>query len=588
MEITSPESRRTLIDRTFAFIDALPTSDRLLVRVLAVVFVGAAVWLAIAASTAALVSIPDRGGVLREGIVGTPRFINPILAVTSADQDLSALVHAGIMRRDATGELVPHIAESITVSEDGRIYTVTIRDDVFFHDGEQLTTDDIIFTIASIQDPAVKSPLRASWEGISTERISEYDLHIILPEPYTPFIENLTLGILPEHIWRSATAEELPFSQYNSEPIGAGPYTVSTIKRTTSGIPELYELVPHRAYFGETPKIARLVMQFYPTEERLLAALTEGTIDSAGGLSHHALASLSERTADITFTRAPLPRTFALFLNQNEQPLFRSEAVRKALALTAPRDQIIADVLSGYGRAITSPIPPGFGIETATPPESERGALDEARALLRADGWRINEETGLWQKEIDDTDVSLSFSIATANTPLFEQTARVLVARWEALGIPVSVRQFDTSDLSQTIIRPRQYDALLFGTVVGRELDLFSFWHSSQRNDPGLNVALYTNITTDALLSRLRTTSDRDERQAILKEFNDEVVAEAPAVFLYTPEYVYVTAPHITGVSLTGIASGSERFSTIESWHIATDAVWPIFVPEKMRTEETG
>lgn len=587
METTHAHARTTFIDRAFAFIDGLATSDRLILRTLLVVFFSACIWLAISASMAALISIPDRGGILREGIVGTPRFINPILAVTNADQDLSALVHSGIMRRNADGDLVPHIAESVTVSEDGRMYTIALRHDVSFHDGEQLTADDVIFTITSIQDPAVKSPLRASWEGISTERISEYDLHIILPEPYAPFIENLTIGILPEHIWRSATAEELPFSQYNSEPIGAGPYKVSTIRRTASGIPEVYELVPHRGYFGETPKIARLIMQFYPTEERLLAALVEGNLDSAGGLSSSALSSLTEHGMDVAMTRAPLPRTFALFFNQNEQPLFRNGAVRTALALSAPREDIVAHVLLGYGQPITSPIPPGFGIERAANSASDRASLDEARAVLRADGWRINEESGLWHKEIDNTDVSLTFSIATANTPLFEQTARMLVERWDELGIPVTVRQFDASDLSQTVIRPRQYEALLFGTVVGRELDLYSFWHSSQRNDPGLNVALYTNITTDALLSRIRTTSDPETRRTMLTEFRDEVVAEAPAVFLYVPEYVYVTAPRVTGVSLAGIAHGSERFSTVETWHIATDAVWPLFVSERSGEESS-
>jgi peptide/nickel transport system substrate-binding protein len=578
MQTSTNLRKQNSVDRSFSFIESLPMSDRFLIKGLMVIFVSSLMWFVVSVNAATLVTIPGYGGILREGIIGTPRFINPILAVTDADQDLTALIYAGLMKLGPDGKVLPDIAESVTVSEDGLVYDVVLKKEVTFHDGIPFTTDDILFTIARLLDPAVKSPLRASWEGISTKRIGNYEMQFILTEPYAPFIENLTLGILPKHIWEYATPDEFPFSQYNSEPIGAGPYKVSEIKRNDSGIPESYELQTNGDYFKTTPKIDTLELHFYSTEESLLAALRGEAVTNAGGLSKTSIDAL--RAADIAFSlsTAPLPRTFALFFNQNELPLFRDSAVRKALEIVVDRDEIVEKVLGGYGESITSPIPPGFKIDLqSTATSSSVATFDKARDVLRNGGWKLNQETGTWEKRIGGTTVPLEFSISTANTPVFEKTAQLLKTQWEELGVLVTIKQFEQSDLVQSVIRPRQYEALLFGTVVGRELDFFSFWHSSQRNDPGLNVALYANLTTDALLSNARAGGTFEERAVLYQKFSDEIKKDVPAIFLYVPTYTYVTTQSVHNISLTGIARASERFSGVSDWYIEKDAVWPMF-----------
>ncbi len=577
MDTLSPLSRASTLDRVFGFIESLPSSDRLLLKAALGVFFGGLIWLGFSLNALFLNDIPHAGGTLREGIVGTPRFINPILAVTTADQDLSALVYAGLMKLGTDGTLTPAIAESVTISDDGLVYNVVLRKDVTFHDGDPLTTDDVVFTIERLQDPALKSPLRASWEGVSMEQIGEHEMNFVLPEAYAPFIENLTLGILPKHIWANATTEELPFSQYNSEPIGAGPYEVTDIKRNSSGIPASYELTAYNDHFAGTPKIETLLLSFYPTEDALIGAFTRKEIESAGGLSPSALTRLADSGAPVSYISTPLPRTFTVFFNQNETPAFRDSAVRKALEKAVDRDAIVAQVLDGHGVAITTPIPPGFSTFTEAAAASSSVALDEARTILREGGWRFNDASGLWEKTTDDGTLTLQFSISTSNTPVFQQTAELLKERWGRLGVPVTVKQFEQSDLTQTVIRPRKYDALLFGTVVGRELDFFSFWHSSQRNDPGLNVALYANITTDALLSEARQTGSREKRAEIYQKFAEEIDEETPAIFLYVPTYTYARASKVQNVSLSGIARGSERLSSIDQWYIEKDSVWPFF-----------
>lgn len=569
--------RRGILDRLFMFTYSLKGSDRILFSLACIAFLVSLLWFIVSISTEKSILIPTDGGTLIEGVVGTPRFVNPILAVTRADKDLSDLVYAGLARLGEDGSIVPDLAESITISEDGLVYNVILRSDIIFSDGTPVQARDIAFTIGRIQDPLIASPLRASWDGVTIEVINERELNFVLEMAYAPFIENLTLGIVPEHIWKDASSEEFPFSQYNSEPIGAGPYVIGEIIRDTSGIPKSYTLHPNAAYHGEVPKIHDLTIEFFPNEEKLVEAFNAGLIMSAAGLGGEAIKQLVYEEGSHTLVTSPLPRTFAVFFNQNKSAALRDESARQALNAMIDRDELIADVLDGYAVPLTGPVPPGFGITITEPETSSTSPLDTAREILREGGWEMNEETGIWEKEIDDVVTPLSFSISTANSPVFEETAEFIRAKWEQLGAGVTVKQFEQSDLTQSIIRPRDYEALLFGTALGRALDFYSFWHSSQRNDPGLNIALYANITTDSILTGARTSASTTMKQEAYQKFTDEIAKETPAVFLYSPLFTYVFPERVVGESFTGLAEPHERFTSISKWYIETDSVWPLF-----------
>ena len=127
------------------------------------------------------------------------------------------------------------------------------------------------------------------------------------------------------------------------------------------------------------------------------------------------------------------------------------------------------------------------------------------------------------------------------------------------------------------MIRQRKYDALFFGEIIGRESDPFAFWHSSQRNDPGLNIALYANITADKLLEEGRTIFDKKERATIYKQFQEEIAKDIPAVFIYSPDFIYIIPHKIKGLHTGIITVPSERFLDIHTWYIETDNVWKIF-----------
>lgn len=572
-DASSATPRPAVVHRFFVYFSALSPGDRLLLGTALFVCAAAGVWALVAFSNAHRVEVSTRGGSIVEGVVGTPRFLNPVLAITRADRDLNALIYAGLLRRGNEGALVPDIAHTITLSNDGRTYGIVLRSDVTFHDGTPLTAQDVAFTIARIQDPAAASALRSNFEGVTVEVLGTHELSVTLEEAYRPFVENLTVGILPEHIWSLASSEEFPFSQHNSEPIGAGPYRVNNIVRTTSGIPSAYTLVPHTGYHNGRANIGSITMRFYPSETRLIAAFNRGEVESMSRVSPLSLSAATIQHETHRIATSTLPRTFAVFFNQNRSTALRDEAARRALDRSVDRVALIGEVLDGYGTPLGGPVPPGFGEYT----DAVAASLDEARGILRENGWEMNEEAGVWEKDIAGATTPLALSIATENHPLFEAVAEVLAATWHALGAEVTVRQFERSDFTQAIVRPRAYEALLFGTEVGRPLDFYSFWHSSQRNDPGLNVALYASITADALLEHLRTSTSTTDRADTLRAFEEEIAADVPALFLFSPHFIYVHPTAVTGVQLSGMASADERLSNVHEWFISTEQVWPFF-----------
>lgn len=574
--LNTPRPKPKLIDRAFGALHALHASDAILLKISLLALALFATLSLINLSARESVVVPAPGGTFSEGIVGTPRFANPVLAVTRADRDLTALIYDGLLRLGKDGALVPNVAETVTVSEDGLTYSITLRTNVTFHDDVPLTAKDVAFTVLRIQDPLLASPLRANFDGVTVEVVGEHELNFILPEAYAPFMENLTFGILPEHIWKDAGSEEFPFSQYNSEPIGSGPYRVERIVRNASGIPETYFLKANEHYHLDAPRIDTVELRFYPTEEKQEEAFRKGIIGSVVGVDAGKLSRYAMNPETHHLERIPLPRTFAIFINQNKSPALRDLSARRALEAAVDRETLIETVFGGYGNPLTSPVPAGFEPNVTAPGVGE-ASVERAREILRKGGWEINPETGVWEKEVDKTKVPLSFSISTVNNRGFEATAEFLRNVWQQVGAEVSVKQFEQSDFTQAVIRPRDYEALLFGTQLERSLDFYSFWHSSQRTDPGLNIALYTNITTDSILAEMRRSVNIEGRDGAIQKFVDEITKETPAIFLYSPELLYIFPNQVTGATFAGVSEPYERFSNIHEWFIETELVWPVF-----------
>lgn len=528
---------------------------------------GAAI-LFVHASLAVSVEVPRPGGIHREGVIGTPRFINPLIATSEVDRDLTTLVYGGLMKHTPQGSVVPYLAKEYQVSEDGLQYTFVLNDSIFFHDGSPITAEDVVFTVQAAKNPDIKSPRRANWEGVEVVAIDEKTVAFTLRAPYALFLENTTMGILPKALWEGVSAEEFPFTDLNTNPVGSGFYRVESIKKNSSGVPVSYTL--RSAPTGPVrPYITRIVFSFYPNTEELERAYLAREVDAA-----HSLVPPTERGS--VLEEAVFARIFGVFFNQNQQELFANEVVRRALDRVLDKRALIATVVNGYGSPLSGPLPP----QSVVREEADTLSLEERRTLaselLERDGWERGED-GVYEKTVNKETRRLSFSLATSNAPELKAAAETVAESWRALGAEVNLQFFDQNDLTLEVLRPRAYDALLFGLVVGRELDLFAFWHSSQRNDPGLNIALYANITTDKLLETARNDLSPEVRRDSALRAAEEIANEVAAIFLYAPHFTYAHAPELRGVRLTAVATPSDRFLGVESWYLNTERVWNIF-----------
>lgn len=577
MNLTSPKVfGSSLFDKFFSYLDSLQPVDRVIFGTLLLIFVIATTYNFYVFARGFLVEVPISGGTLIEGTIGSPRFINPVLAITRADNDLVALTHSGLLRLGQDGTLENDIAESITVSEDGLVYNVILKNDRYFHDGVKVTAEDVSFTIGLIQKASLKSPLRGNWSGVTVEVINNQELNLVLENPYTPFKENLTLGILPKHIWQTLSDEEFPFSQHNVEPVASGPYKISAVTRNSAGLASEYKLELADDY-KQNGHIETIIFRFYQNEQEVTNALNAGEITSTASLSERFLVELDGD--QFNFTSEPLPRVFSIFFNQNRNPVLRDAAVRNALNLAIDREELVMRAVGGFGTPTNTPIPASWveleKEEEATKTAEER--LADAKNALTNGGW-VQNQNGRWEKEIDGSSIPLVITVRSANGVLFEKMASYLSEVWQALGAEVTFEFYEQSDLVQTIIRPRDYQALLFGMDIGRSLDLYPFWHSSSREDPGLNVSLYANINVDGLVNDIRTASSTEARDESIRSFVQEVASEQPAIFLFTPSFEYVTTKDITVAPMKKIQKPSERFSNVHDWYINQSGVWPIFV----------
>jgi peptide/nickel transport system substrate-binding protein len=522
-----------------------------------------------------LVTVPDYGGSFSEGVVGSARFVNPLLAVSDPDRDLTELVYSGLLRVTADGQFTPDLAESYSISPDGLTYTFVIRKNAEFQDGTKVTADDVVFTVQKAQDPALQSPRKTNWDGVTVKKVDAQTVQFILKQPYSPFIQNTTLGILPAHIWKSATIDEFPFSQWNIKAVGSGPYKIDSIVYTSSGLPSEYHLSAFQKYALGRPFISNIVIKLYSDQKSLLDAESSGNIDSIHGLSATELSGLKMDGSQKIIS--PLPRVFGVFFNQNQAPVLLNPEVRQALSMATDKQAIVDGVLGGYGQTINEPVPPSQISAKSASVFDETAADAKAMALLTKNGWKQNAN-GIFQKtDSKKNTTTLSFSISTSDAPDLKATALLLQKQWQKIGALVDVKIFEINDLNQNIIRPRKYDILLFGEVVSSYSDLYPFWHSSERLDPGLNVAMYTNLKVDKILETLRNTTDETTQQKLYQNFETQIELDTPAVFLYSPDFVYIAPKKIQNVKLGSLVTPAQRFSDVYKWYIETNEIWKIF-----------
>ncbi|HEY4523256.1 MAG TPA: peptide ABC transporter substrate-binding protein [Candidatus Paceibacterota bacterium] len=495
------------------------------------------------------VLLPAMGGTYREGMLTQPVYINPVISNgNEADKDIIALTYS----------TVADLAEKITVADNNQVWTVRIKDNVYWHDGTRLTADDIVFTIQSIQNPEANSPLSAAWQGVTPERVSELELTLTTGAPYAFFDENLkSFYVVPKHIFSQVPVANWRQSDYNLEPIGSGPYKVASFKKEKNGFISEYYLVKNDRYFKEKPFINNITFIFFANPDDELEAFNIARIDALSGINPLLVKNI-KRPHKIVDLR--LPRYYAVFLNQNSNDLLKNRAVRLALDYATDKKDIIKNVFFGSASLIDEPTP---YMPQAT--SSDPTSYDPGEAMKILDASKLRKGTDGFFGEI---------KLVIPQIEFLTKTAGILKSNWEAIGIKTTLITLDIPTISNEVIKNRNYDAILFGNAFATNPDMFSFWHSSERFYPGLNLSLYNNKDADKLIESVRKDFDSSSRAKKLADFTALIRADTPAVFLYSPNYLYLMNNNIRGFNEAIINTPSSRFHDVTSWYIKTKRVF--------------
>jgi peptide/nickel transport system substrate-binding protein len=513
-------------------------------------------------------AIPAYGGEYIEGIVGQPTYINPLLSQSNdVDGDLSQIVYSGLLEYDGQGNLRPDLAESYDISDDKTTYTFHLRKDVTWHDGAPFNAQDVLFTVNVISDPAYKSPLRSDWQGIETNFVDDYTIEFKIKSPYVGFLNNLVFGIIPKHLWESVQPENFHLAKMNLEPIGTGPYKYSpSIQRDSKNNILAYKLISNPTYFEGKPYISKITFNFYEDEASALDAYNRKEIMGISNLSSQKISAIKNiRSTNVH--QFNVPRYFSVFFNQTKSVPLASDEVREALAYATDRKEIITKVLSNSGDPVYSPFLPGM-VGYSDNIDRREFDLGKANDILEQKGWKKGDD-GIRAKN----NVQLKINLVTTDWEELSLTAQVLKLQWEKAGIRVDVNTYSISDIQQNYIRPREYEALLFGQVSGGDPDPYSFWHSSQKKDPGLNLSLFGASDTDKLIEEGRIEFNRDKRSEIYIDFQKKLQEEIPAIFLYSPKYIYPLAKSVMGISIDTLIAPAKRFSDINHWYLKTKRI---------------
>ncbi len=555
------------IQKIKSFLATFKPLSLLGIFVLSVIFVFSLLALLVRLHGNLLVSVPGYGGALREGIVGSPRFINPVLAISQSDLDMTSLVYSGLLKTDSEGNIAPDLAQSYIISEDKLTYTVVLRDGIEFHDGEALTADDVLYTVALVQDEKLGSPRKIGWEGVKVEKVDDKTIVFTLKKAYPDFLKILSLGILPKHIWKDLTIEAISLSDYNLTPVGAGPYKITNVEKK-GGIPNAYYLSAFSDYALGKPYIDSITMRIYPNSDALFKDLENRTITNVSALDPH-LASMLQDASDLNIVRTPLPRIYGLFWNPSKNPNLVDVNVRKALALTIDKKQIITESLFGFGIPVNSPVPFTF---TRIVAADQAKQLEEAAALLEKSGYTKNPATGFFEKAPGNELVITLTS--TDAIPEFEKTTELLKGSWEAFGIRTNIELYELGDLNQKIIKERNYTALLYGTVIQTNADLYAFWHSTQIKEPGLNLSSYANTKVDTALQKIREENDPEILNEAYQTIDTEFASDNPAALIYSPEFIYITDKKINLPVFNTLINPEDRFENVNEWYIKKEYIY--------------
>jgi peptide/nickel transport system substrate-binding protein len=515
-----------------------------------------------------LVRVPATGGTITEALVGSPKLLNPLFApLNDVDRDLTTLIYSGLFRLDDQLVPQPDLAESYQWSDDGKTLDISLRRDVTFHDGQPLTAHDVAFTFEAVRNPAWRSPLAQAFHGVHVVRIEDHKVQFQLDKAQPDFLAELTLGILPAHLWEDVPDSGAALADANVKPIGSGPYQVESFTRDSKGLIISYHLMRFPRYYGLRPYLDSWRFRFFPDRTQAEAALKANQVDALAFMPWREAESLAGES--FHRLRLELPQETVAFFNVRH-PLLKDEKFRRALALAIDRGELVAQIGNGV-EAVNGPFP------FLDAPTSSAVNLDEARSLLTSLGWVLPEGENVRIKSGSSTTTSSSQLEIVVDVPEQQdllKVAETLKRRWSLLGIRVEVRPQDAERLLREAVTSRSYQVIIWNLLIPPRQDLSPFWASASVNENGLNLSNLADRNIDTSLEAARSATSSEAQITARRALAETITKTSAALFLLRPSYAYVVSRHIQGTNDLRLSRPSDRFLWATQWYVKTAWSW--------------
>ena len=508
------------------------------------------------------------GGVYVEGVIGNISTLNPLLAASEPEQAASRLLFSSLYNYDVTGALHTDLAESMTVKDD-KVYTIKLRNAVW-HDGKKLTAEDVVYTINLIKNPQVRSPLRVNWLDISARAIDDSTVEFMLPAVYAGFSHALTFPVIPKHILQTVSPSSMREADFSSNPVGSGPFAVKRVQTSEStSSTDVVRMEPNTKYYGAVSTLSRLELRAYGNESLLVKAVNSGEVSAASGLSLSAADNIKSKQYS---TKHWLLNKGVYLLMNNRSQTLQDARVRQALRYATDTSSIRATVGDNVARLDTPILQSQIAQRLPVAPDYN---LDKAKALLKEAGWTYNQ--GQWKGK-DGRPLAVAVTTSSGRDE-YKKIVDALKQQWSKLGVDVQLREIDTSSTTtsfvQSVLQPRDYDALLYELELGADPDVFAYWHSSQASASGYNFANYSNRTVDNDLVGGRSRTNSALRAAKYIQFVNQWLNDAPAIGLYQSVGSYVLNNGASIVEPRGsLNTMNDRYADVTTWSTGKASVY--------------
>ena len=499
---------------------------------------------------------PESGGTYTEGVVGQIERINPLFIQNEAEDSANRLIFSGLTRVMPNSKIEPDLAEKWTTQDNNKVYIFTLRKNLKWHDGEPVTTDDVIFTINLIQNPDTRTPQSVVWDKVGVEKINNQKIKITLPNVYSDFLKVASQPILPEHLLKETNPSNIKIAEFNLKPVGSGPYKFVRFDQT--GNETVLVLAANKYFLPHQPYIKNVRLRLYDSFSNLYNGVLRKQVNCISQIPYDKTEDVA-KLGSIKIQSFYMPRYKVLMYNLRNSLLAQKE-LRQAITQAINRKEIIKTGLGGKAMPVYAPILPGEqGYNAAL--NLNLFNVKKANEDLNKLGW-IRGKDGYRSK----SGIALDFRFVVSGDIESQRAGDMVKKQLESIGVKVDYTKSEEDLFQSDYIRPRNFDLILVGQNVGEGSDLYSFWHSSQINDPGLNLSGLKDRKIDKLIELGRKSSDLKYRSDKYKEAEAAIMDATPAVYLYNPLYSIAVTTNIKNFYQGHFASPVDHLNNVADW----------------------